>query len=575
MLQHSASKPIAPGTLLAFLPSVITVFVLQSCGSLLRTPADFLLTFASISFLAMLMLLIAGRWKKHTVAEDEKKTYPLISAFLLLLVVSLDTGSILNIRNGAAILLPVLLTVPPLWVRLLRQPGVEQHTIYRSIAAGAGAGLLLYYICPPGATKMVMQSLAVIQMVFCAFYITGKVRPGKWWLLLPAAALIFDLWLCPPEENTGARIVSAVETEMHPGDFLSDLAVLLQLPVKNMSDTVIITTKDSPIFNRSFNRKKSPVLQLLYDPDASPFLPWLIRKNGMAVNVIPDNVPEGTPMVLMDLPAEHYQPQFIGAILKKMSADGFLCICEKNSTPTDRIFAALPSKPVRIAGATRNWLLLPVSEGHKVVTDPVELSARAEKTDDVIAAHSEALKTVLPIFQMKDQDFRQIRIEEPDREIPAWKVFLQKNIVWMLTALAVIYLLIRYFINWKPGHKPSFRIFESGAICGLSVWIAIWTSAVEACPFPDMFALLTGTVFLTACAFRYIRGIYVILLLAATLFLPVWLAGLAGFFCRFAIRKSPPENVDTISLCCLGITGFSTALSASALLLKFLPVFQG
>ena len=211
---------------------------------------------------------------------------------------------------------------------------------------------------------------------------------------------------------------------------------------------------------------------------------------------------------------------FFRQIFDRLPANGVLAVYAGGTEEQNRtIYNSMPSpvkdKEGKLTGRTA-WL--PMGSGalflcRKDRKDPLLDSAQlAENLPPALAGYKDVMQLVFPAlvsneFPIQDttlanRPFHPILLQQ--KNPPSRTAFLHFLVRWhgiVLAALIGIYLLLRYFISWKPVQKPCFKAFETGLLVMLLLAGSVLVGTAMGCgPFFSLLPAL-ATVFCATCLF--------------------------------------------------------------------------
>lgn len=296
---------------------------------------------------------------------------------------------------------------------------------------------------------------------------------------------------------------------------------------------------------------------------------------------------------------------FFRQIFDRLPEHGVLAVYAGGNEEQNRIlFNAMPAprkdKDGKLTGRPA-WL--PMGSGalficRKDRKDPLlDSAALTENLPDALAGYKDVMQFVFPALLSEEfppqntdrasRPFHPVLLQLKDPPCrAAFFVFLVKWHAPILAVLLGIYLLLRYFISWKPIHKPCFKAFEAGLLVMLLLAGSILVGTALGCgPFFSLFPTLS-TVFCTTFLFlsltagkeRWIKYQCLPLLIVVALILLGWdLPAAAAMIAAMALntclnRDMPdltPENRVYPKVWIFA--GMSVALIAAGLFL-ILPV---
>lgn len=211
---------------------------------------------------------------------------------------------------------------------------------------------------------------------------------------------------------------------------------------------------------------------------------------------------------------------FFRQIFDRLPEHGVLAVYAGGNGEQNRIlFNAMPApvkdKEGKLTGRPA-WL--PMGSGalficRKDRKDPLlDSAALMENLPDSLAGYKEVMQLVFPALlsdefppQNTDRVSRPfhpelLQLKDPPEQA-AFFVFLVKWHAPVLAVLLVIYLLLRYFISWKPVHKPCFKAFEAGLLVMMLLAGSILVGTAMGCgPFFSLLPTLS-TVFCSTFLF--------------------------------------------------------------------------
>ncbi|MBO5960070.1 MAG: hypothetical protein J6Q65_08095, partial [Lentisphaeria bacterium] len=314
----------------------------------------------------------------------------------------------------------------------------------------------------------------------------------------------------------------------------------------------------------------------------------------------PSEIPEQTAnhdlvIVAPPIPTERSAAFLSTAVFFKQVCDalpdnGILAVFATGSDAQNMtLYHSMPSGTVRINGENSTWFVCR-KDGGKLELDGKELGKRLP---EILRHYGDAMQLVFPLLQknalpVPDGDLANrpfhsplLRLIDPTPEMPALSFIRSWHGVLFAAAL-VLYLLMRYFISWKPVHKPCFQAFEAGLLAMLLPAAAVIGGASFGCGpifsiIPAVTAVFAATYFylLLLPEEKYANYNMFPLVLAILLFLAGWdlpaATAIIGALLLWNARKRPvPELSDAQRIYPQAwlMTGMAIALTAATFFLK-------
>lgn len=247
------------------------------------------------------------------------------------------------------------------------------------------------------------------------------------------------------------------------------LAVIEEGPfkIRNLLETLKSTKTFSIIdsFHVSYTQNSQRLFPVVRPPDIVPAELPDYAANYDIVFVAP-------PLPLERSGAYLSTAAFYAEILSSMPEKGILAVFASGSPEQKkRLFHSMPAETVWIDGPSCTWFIAR-KDGKKPIVD---CAALAQRLPGGLSIYREIVELVLPTFQtfetpVRDPALANRPFHSPLRQLtqePAKQKITNFLLTWygvLLAAVLGIYLLLRYFISWKPIHKPCFQAFEAGLL---------------------------------------------------------------------------------------------------------------
>ncbi len=344
------------------------------------------------------------------------------------------------------------------------------------------------------------------------------------------------------------RIFLDEHGKMHPGDLLPFFAAKYQLP----ADVVPTVLNHYPFpFFAEENLNVQYIYPYLY-PHPDRALSFLEKDTKFLVLVNTSPLTANAKYL--------FSHRYLEKLTAKLAPDGVLAIRVPHGVSCRSLRLPETGTTAHFRGTNTCWLVY--RPAGCTIAVPAPHIPEKEK------ATARALQIVFPVLQLQGGC-------EEEKPVPVPKIqtlYLKhsKRILTGAALLLTIYLLLRYLVNTKPLHKPSFRAVELGVIAGAGTIGTALAVCGNGGSIPVLFQTACLIFPLAVLLFRS-ASLTVALLLAAELYLLTfsglwdWQTGLAVFFCAllFALhlRRQPdlPGQENTNILTQRFLAGFALA----------------
>lgn len=296
---------------------------------------------------------------------------------------------------------------------------------------------------------------------------------------------------------------------------------------------------------------------------------------------------------------------FFRQIMDKLPHHGMLAVYaygseDENKTIHNSMPAPVKDKNGNLNSGTLHLrtsnfsLFLARRDGQKIDLDGKRLSANLPVA---LAGYRDALELVFPSLTSENTDPQNAdRANRPfhsellqKKHPPAQGGFFRMLINWhglVIAGLIGLFLLLRYFVSWKPIHKPCFQAFEAGLLTMLMLAGAVIVGASMGCgPFFSLIPTITAVFCLTflfveivSTREQWAKYSIVPLILVILLFLLGWnlpsaVAMVAALALKTFLKRETPELMPAQKVYprIWLLTGMSVALVMAGLFL-ILPI---